>query len=182
MPLVAEAPLAPGAAPDLDAVRARLVRLLQDAHAGELAAAYAYRAHWKSLRRRPEARSEIRRIEGAEWHHREGVARMLTQLGSRPRPWREVAMASIGRSFGLLCFVTGFFGPMYMAGRLEAMNVGQYAEAGGHATTLGLEPFVAELEAMRVEEDRHERFFGDQIRRHRLLPLTRFFLGWSPPG
>jgi len=173
---------APEAALDLDAARARLVRLLQDAHAGELAAAYAYRAHWKSLRRRPEARAEIRRIEGAEWHHREGVARMLTQLESRPRPWREVGMASIGRSFGLLCFVTGFFGPMYMAGRLEAMNVGQYAEAGGHAAVLGLDGFTSELEAMRVEEDRHERFFGDQIRRHRLLPLARLFLHWSPPS
>ncbi len=90
-------------------------------------------------------------------------------------------MASIGRSFGLLCFVTGFFGPMYMAGRLEAMNVGQYAEASGHAAALGLDRFVAELEAMRVEEDRHERFFGDQIRRHRLLPLARLILRWTPP-
>ncbi|HEV8115231.1 MAG TPA: hypothetical protein VGP53_03260, partial [Acidimicrobiales bacterium] len=64
---------------------------------------------------------------------------------------------------------------------LEAMNVGQYAEASGHAAALGLDRFVAELEAMRVEEDRHERFFGDQIRRHRLLPLARLILRWTPP-
>ena len=91
-------------------------------------------------------------------------------------------MAVVGRSFGLLCFVTGFFGPMYMAGRLEAMNVSQYTAAGANAGTLGLDHFVSELEAMRAEEDRHERFFGDQVRLHRLLPLARFVLGWSPPA
>src|SRR5256885_17055436 len=106
--------------------RSQLVRVLQDAHAGELAAAYAYRAHWKSLRRRPDARTEVRRIEGTEWHHRQLVADMLVVLGAGPRRPREMAMASIGRFFGLLCFVSGFFGPMYAAGRLEAMNVSQY--------------------------------------------------------
>ena len=65
-------------------VRTRLVRLLQDSHAGELAAAYAYRGHWRSLGRRPTARDGVRQIEQAEWHHRAGVAAMLTELGRRP--------------------------------------------------------------------------------------------------
>lgn len=164
-----------------ESARAVLVRLLQDAHAGELAAAYAYRAHWKSLRRRPEARAEVRRIEGAEWHHRDAVGAMLVRLGAAPRPRRELLMASIGRTFGLLCFVTGFFGPMYMAGRLEAMNVGQYATARDRAVALGLDAFAIDLEAMRVEEDRHERFFASQVHRHPLLPVARLFLHWSPP-
>ena len=161
---------------------ARLVRLLQNAHAGELAAAYAYRAHWKSLRKRPGARAEVRRIEGTEWHHRELVAEMLATLGARPRRSREMVMAAIGRFFGVLCFVSGFFGPMYAAGRLEAMNVDQYRTARDDASALGLDGFVAHLEAMRVEEDRHERFFGDQVRGHVLLPIARFFMGWTPPG
>lgn len=161
--------------------RAALVRVLQDAHAGELAAAYAYRAHWKSLRRRPAARAEVKRIEGAEWHHRDLVGVMLAELGAAPRRRRELAMAFVGRFFGGLCFVTGFFGPMYAAGRLEAMNVSQYEDARRYAVGLGLVDFVTQLEAMRVEEDRHERFFGDQVRGHRLLPIARFFLTWSPP-
>ena len=167
--------------PARDLARSRLVRVLQDAHAGELAAAYAYRAHWNSLRRRPVARAEVKRIEGTEWHHRELVGEMLGALGAHPRRSREALMATIGRFFGLLCYVTGFFGPMYAAGRLEAMNVDQYQTARDNASLLGLDAIVPQLEAMRVEEDRHERFFGDQIRDHSLLPIARFFMGWTPP-
>jgi len=156
------------------------VRVLQDAHAGELAAAYAYRGHWKSLGRRPEARREVQRIEGTEWHHRDLVAGMLAELGAQPRRSREILMLLTGRFFGVLCFVGGFFGPMYAAGRLEAMNVGQYQTARDLTNALGLTGVDA-LEEMRAEEDRHERFFGDQVRGHWLLPLARRLLGWSPP-
>ncbi len=162
-------------------VRARLVRLLQDSHAGELAAAHAYRSHWRSLRRRPAARAEVRRIEEAEWHHRALVAVMLRELGARPRRRRELLMAGVGRFFGGLCFVTGFFGPMYAAGRLEAMNVGQYEAARDMAGELGLAACAEQLEAMRAEEDRHERFFGNEVRGHWLLPVTSALLRWSPP-
>ena len=162
------------------AVRATLVRILQDAHAGELAAAYAYRGHWKSLRR-PEERAEVKRIEGAEWHHRAVVAEMLTELDARPRRWRELGMGAIGRFFGALCFLPSWFGPMYAAGRLEGMNVGQYLAAREAAEALGLTTCVTRLEAMRVEEERHEQWFGDRVRDHFLLPLARLVGRWSPP-
>jgi demethoxyubiquinone hydroxylase (CLK1/Coq7/Cat5 family) len=166
---------------DTAAVRRRLVRILQDAHAGELAAAYAYRGHARSLRRSAE-KNEVRRIELAEWHHRDGVATMLTELGARPRLRRELLIGSIGRFFGTLCFVGGWFAPMYAAGRLEAMNVVQYVDARDLAGRLGLASAADRLEAMRIEEVRHERWFGDQIRAHRLLPAARRLLGWSPPA
>jgi demethoxyubiquinone hydroxylase (CLK1/Coq7/Cat5 family) len=171
----------PPAAPAIDAARATLIRVLQDAHAGELAAAYAYRGHWKSLRHRPEARSEVKRIEGTEWHHRRLVGDMLANLGSHPRRARELSMHAIGRFFGALCFVSGYFAPMYAAGRLEAMNVHQYRTARHTAALLGLDDFGTHLEEMRAEEDRHERFFGDQVRGHFLLPIARRLWGWSPP-
>jgi demethoxyubiquinone hydroxylase (CLK1/Coq7/Cat5 family) len=159
----------------------RLVRILQDAHAGELAAALAYRGHWQSFGAGFE-RDEIRRNEDAEWHHRRLVARLLDRLGSGPRRRRELVMWATGRFFGSLCFVGGYFGPMYAAGRLEAMNVGQYEEARALASRLGLTDAVAQLEAMRVEEDRHERWFGDRIRDHWLLPVARRLFTWAPPG
>jgi demethoxyubiquinone hydroxylase (CLK1/Coq7/Cat5 family) len=168
---------------DVVVVEARraLVRMLQDAHAGELAAAFAYRAHSRSLRRRhPDQAHAIQVIETAEWHHRNRVAEMLDDLGAAPRRGREALMGTIGRFFGSLCWVSGWFGPMYAAGRLEAMNVGQYDTAARDATTLGLAAMVVELEAMRAEEERHEVFFGDQIRGHPLLPVAVSLLGWSP--
>ena len=161
-------------------VWAALVQILQDAHAGELAAAYAYQAHWRSLRR-PEERAEVQRIEAAEWHHRSLVRAMLDELGIRPRRRRELLMGATGRLFGGLCFVSGWFGPMYAAGRLEGMNVAQYEAARDAAAQLGLDEFAAQLEDMRIEEVRHEVWFGDRCRDHRLLPLARFFLRWSPP-
>ncbi len=167
-----------GAAGDA-AARVALVRMLQDAHAGELAAAYAYRAHWRSLRR-PAEREEVRRIEASEWHHRAEVRSILDGLGARPRLRHELVMGVTGRVLGSLCFVTGWFGPMYAAGRLEGMNVSQYLTAREAAVRLGL-PYVDRLDAMRVEEDRHERWFGDRVRGHPLLPLARRVLGWSPP-
>lgn len=159
-----------------------LVAILQAAHAGELAAAYAYRGHWRSRmgeRRRIE-RDEIRRIEEAEWHHRQLVAGLLDQFGSGPQRWREVLMGTIGRFFGALCFVGGRFMPMYAAGRLEAMNVDQYVQAGAHARAAGHEASGELLDAMVIEEARHEDWFSDQVRGHRALPLVAMVGRWSP--
>jgi hypothetical protein len=179
----ADAPVdADGATTDLDpeTTRAALIRILQNAHAGELAAAYAYRGHWRSLRR-PAERAEVARIESAEWHHRNEVFEHLSGLGAGPRPRRELLMGAIGRFFGALCLVGGWFAPMYAAGRLEAINTIEYETARDAARALGLDDLVDALEVMIVEEDRHERWFGDQIRGHWLLPPARLLFGWSPP-
>ena len=53
-----------------------LIRILQNAHAGEVAAAYAYRGHWKSLRESPE-KARIKEIEAEEWDHRRRVGEWL---------------------------------------------------------------------------------------------------------
>ena len=156
------------------------MRVLQDAHAGELAAAHAYRGHWRSIRNEPAVRAEIRRIESAEWHHRSVVADSLRSLGERPRRRRELAMWTIGHVFGLLCFVSFRFAPMYAAGRLEATNVGQYDDARIHAERLGLAELVSALQAMSAEEVRHEIFFAEQCRDHVLLPLASRIGGWHP--
>ncbi len=53
--------------------RKNLIRILQNAYSGEIAAAYAYRGHWKSLKDSPE-RTEIKKIEAEEWDHRRRLA------------------------------------------------------------------------------------------------------------
>lgn len=107
---------------------------------------------------------------------------ILDVLGARPRQPREVLMGSIGRFFGTLCYVGGWFGPMYAAGRLEAMNVGQYEAARDLAGELGWGAAAACLQQMTIEEARHEQWFGVRCRGHRLLPFAVRLFGWRPPG
>src|SRR5258706_430373 len=68
--------------------RTKLVALLQLAYSGELAAAHAYRGHWKSVRN-AEEKTAIQSIENDEWRHRKLVGEMLVTVASRPSQRRE---------------------------------------------------------------------------------------------
>ena len=57
-----------------------LTAILRLAYSGELAAALAYRGHWKSVGD-PDERARIRQIEEEEWHHRDLVGGMLARIG-----------------------------------------------------------------------------------------------------
>ena len=75
---------------------ASLIGILQLAYSGELAAAYAYRGHWKSVSD-PEERRRIEEIENEEWHHRKLVGEMLQNLNAAPNKSREIRAGVIGR-------------------------------------------------------------------------------------
>jgi demethoxyubiquinone hydroxylase (CLK1/Coq7/Cat5 family) len=158
--------------------RQNLIRILQNAHAGEFAAAYAYRGHWKSLRESAE-KEHIKKIEAEEWAHRANVRKWLTELGAAPRPVREAVFWAIGRVLGVSCFVSGWFFPMYFAGRLENQNVQEYVTAAGFAEDLEMRDCAREMMEMAETEREHEVFFRQTIAHHRLLPLTRKFFRWS---
>src|SRR5260370_25797151 len=112
--------------------RQNLVAIVQWAYAGELAAAYGYRGHWRSVSAKDE-RDSIRGIEDDEWRHRRLVGEMLTSLGAAPSKRREFRAAIIGRTLGLLCHVTGWLAPMYGAGKLESRNIKEYETAARYA-------------------------------------------------
>src|SRR5215213_10117807 len=99
-------------ATDLLTPRAQLIEILQLAYSGELAAGYAYRGHWHSVRD-PEERRRINQIEDEEWHHRKLVGEMLESLDAGPNKVREIRATLVGRVLGLLCHVSGWFAPMY---------------------------------------------------------------------
>ena len=160
--------------------RKKLVRILQYAHAGELGAAWAYRGHWHAVTA-PDEVEGIRRIEEEEWVHRAAVKRMLTGLGAKPLLPLEILIGTIGRTVGFLCHVTGWFFPMYFAGRLEFGNVDQYEDAAFHARRLGLRGFEKELHAMTLTEREHELFFMNKVGGHPLLPCVQFIFRWGPP-
>src|SRR3977135_2184437 len=116
--------------------RTQLIALLQLAYSGELAAAYAYRGHWRAVRH-PDERTAIRNIENDEWRHRNLLGDLLVSLESGPSQRREPRAAIIGRTLGFLCHVTGWLAPMYGAGRLESRNIREYETAARHARESG---------------------------------------------
>ena len=155
----------------------RFIEILQQAYSGERAAAYAYRGHWRSLRDADD-RSRVRTIEEEELHHRHLVGEMLRQLGARPSAFREVRALLVGRILGLLCYISGWFAPMYAAGRLESHNIREYEEAARRARDCGREDFLPCLLAMAVVEWEHERYFRSKVLTH---PWARYIPLWEAP-
>jgi demethoxyubiquinone hydroxylase (CLK1/Coq7/Cat5 family) len=158
--------------------REQLIRILQSAYSGEVAAAYAYRGHWKSLKESPE-KTRIKQIEAEEWEHRERVGHWLKTLGANPRPLREKVFWTIGKVLGHSCFISGWFMPMYFAGRLESQNSIEYEDAAVFAKELGIDALVTDLLDMARVEIEHEDFFSSVVADHRLLPIMKKVFGWS---
>ena len=104
-----------------------LVAILRLAYSGELAAALAYRGHWKSVSD-AEDRRRIRQIEEEEWHHRGLVGNMLRDLGESPGKLREVPRMAHWPNSG--SFAISPVGSLRCrAGKLESRNVREYEAA-----------------------------------------------------
>jgi len=159
--------------------RQNLIRILQNAYSGELAAAYAYRGHWRSLKKSSDEREKIKQIEAEEWTHRREVGKWLEVLEAKPRKIKEAILWTIGRSLGAACHISGWFFPMYFAGRLESGNVKEYEDAAAFAKELEMPQCFDELMEMARVEQVHEDFFRAVVAKHRLLPITRRFFRWS---
>jgi len=154
-----------------------LIKILQGAYSGEIAAALAYRGHWKSLKNPKEIES-IQKIEDEEWIHRREVGKILQSLGSGPNRLREIIFWGIGRTLGILCHLIGWFLPMFFAGRLETQNVDEYQSAAYHAHILGLKNDQEALLQMAIVEKEHKDFFIQMARSHPWYPkMTK----WFPP-
>jgi rubrerythrin len=155
-----------------------LIAILQLAYSGERAAGYAYRGHARSVSD-PAERARIRQIEDEEWHHRQLVGGMLRDLGSGPSRSREIRATLIGRALGALCHVSGWFAPMYGAGRLESHNIREYEVAARLARDCGREDLIDCLLMMAEVEWDHEAYFRGRVLSH---PWSRRLTVWpSPP-
>jgi rubrerythrin len=154
-----------------------LIALLKLAYSAELAAAYAYRGHWHSVSDTAE-RERIRQIENEEWHHRDLVGAMLNKLGASPRRAPEVRANIVGRCLGALCHLTGWFAPMYGAGRLESRNIREYETAARFAREAGHDEFVDCLLTMAEVEWEHEKYFRSRVLSHGLGGRLRL---WREP-
>ena len=150
--------------------RTWLIAQLSRAYSGELAAALAYRGHWRSTRD-PEARRSVRRIEEEEWHHRRLVGQWLTSFGAKTSAWREARAFVVGCALGLFCYIAGTFLPMYAAGRLESHNVREYEALADCAGRCGYPHLVECLLSMAEVEWDHEAYFRSQVAHSRWLAL-----------
>jgi rubrerythrin len=157
--------------------RELLIRQLQGAYSGELAAVRAYRGHWKSVRD-PEERARIRQIEEEEAHHRQLVGELLRQLNAKPNRLREAIFFCIGHTIAFLCRIGGWFIPMYGAGRLERANIVEYEEAAVYAARCGQEEMIDCLLTMAETEWEHEQYFRSKVLGH---PILNVFKIWEPP-
>ena len=157
----------------------KLVGMLQLAYSAEMAAALAYRGHWRSLANTAE-RAEIRRIEAEEWLHRREVGALMKDLLARPRLDYELKYFVTGKVLGWLCFLAGWFLPMYGAGRLESQNFREYELAADYALAAGHLDYIECLLSMAEVEWEHEFYFRGKVEGH---PWHKFIPLWAslPP-
>ncbi|MCK6440572.1 MAG: ferritin-like domain-containing protein [Planctomycetes bacterium] len=160
------------------AAKAQLIRLLQRAYSGELAAAHAYRGHWRAVKD-PTERRDIQKIEQDELHHREQLGKMIAELGAAPDCFLERKMSAIGKTIGVLCHISGWYIPMYGAGRLEKSNVREYEHAARFAHLAGEERLIEDLLTWAETEWDHEKYFREKARSHWLRYLIPI---WTPPA
>lgn len=164
-----------------DDARRALVELLQMAYSGERAAAYAYLGHLRSLRRacHEADRAMLRQVLIEEIQHRRIVRGMLRSLDAAPDPRRERKMRRIGLTIGALCRLSGWYGPMYGAGRLESRNVVEYEVAARLAHQAGHQEMAHRLlELAEVEWD-HEAKFRARASSHRFWRVSPH---WTAPA
>lgn len=140
----------------------KLVGLLQLAYSAEMAAALAYRGHWRSLADKVEQK-EIRLIEAQEWLHRREVGALLKDLLAHPRLDYEMKYFITGQVLGFLCHLAGWFLPMYGAGRMESRNYRQYLLAADYALACGHTDYINCFLSMAEVEWDHEAYFRGKV-------------------
>jgi len=139
-----------------------LIELLRKAYSGELGAALAYNGHWRSLKDPVEV-LEIQKIEQDEWAHRKRIGEMLSEMGSGPKRFKDSCILILGNGLKYLCFVSGWYLPMYVAGWLEARNVVEYEVAANLAKEAGYPQYTGDLKEMAEAEREHELYFRNKI-------------------
>lgn len=154
-----------------------LIHVLKNAYSGELAAAFAYEGHRKSVRSQSE-KAEIEVIRLQELHHRERVGQFLVMLGAQPCRKRERKFTFIGKLISLLCHLGGWFLPMFGAGKLENSNIIEYENAARYALAADHIEMVDDLLQMAEVEWDHEKYFRQKIEGHWMCRIVRL---WPPP-
>lgn len=140
----------------------KFIKQLQDAHAGEIGAYYAYGGHWKAVSD-PAQRMMIRFIQKEELEHIRTLDLMLYLLRATPNQRKDTVFTVIGKTLGYLCKWTGYFMPMWGAKVIERIGVNNYKKMSATASKLQLHDFAQTLGEMYQIELEHEEYFRSQM-------------------
>jgi demethoxyubiquinone hydroxylase (CLK1/Coq7/Cat5 family) len=143
----------------------KLVRMLQKAHAAEIAAALAYAGHYASVSDEQE-KDDIRTIQNEEFLHIAQIKLMLKKLDSKPSKRLDTIFTVIGKSIGYLCRVTGWLLPMKIAQLMEKIGSAAYRDIAEEAYQSGQLDMYNELLTMQRVEEQHEEYFKRKINEH----------------
>ena len=157
----------------------KLIKLLQLAYSAEMAAAYAYQGHSKSIASQKD-KNAIRQIEQDEWEHRNEVLQIMKEYKVDVSKWMELKYTIIGKFISWSCHVIGYFLPIYFAGRLESGNVNEYFIMKDWFNELGIYKHDDLLVEMGIKEKEHEIYFAQLIANHWMLPYFERVFGWGP--
>jgi rubrerythrin len=140
----------------------QLIKMLQKAHAGEIAAFHAYQGHWKAL---PpgEHRAKIQEIQKDEEEHRKIVRKLLTYFDSKPSFARDLSFLICGHILSALCYVTGWLLPMKGALFIEKIGAASYWEMMELAIIGGYPEIAMILLCLAKKEEEHKEFFEKLI-------------------
>lgn len=132
--------------------------MLVQAHAGELAAYHAYEGHYRSVSDH-EQKVQINRIQREELDHLHEVSKMLHSLGAQPSVFKDLLYIIIGKTASFLCYITGWYLPMWGAKKIEAIGAASYWEIADMAMDTGHFQMSAKLCHMAETEEAHEKYF-----------------------
>jgi hypothetical protein len=155
-----------------------LIKLLQKAYSGEMAAAFAYVGHARSLKN-PVEKAAVKQIEDDEWAHRDNLKQLMEKYEVPVSRYYEIYFYLIGKVISASCHCIGWFMPYFFAGRLESGNVCEYFVMMRYFQSIGINEHDAMLYEMGIKEKEHEMYFLEKIKTSRLLPIFQKLFAWG---
>lgn len=142
----------------LDIYSDKLIRMLQDAHAGELGAFHAYAGHIRATKNVAE-RNRLIQIQAEELRHINDCKRLLNHYGYPTNELKDSIMKFVGQTLGLLCFISGRKLAAWGAGVIEKIGMVNYQKMVDISQKLGNKRLVDIFTNMRDTETVHEIYF-----------------------
>jgi ferritin-like metal-binding protein YciE len=140
----------------------KFIKQLQKAHAGEIAAFWAYKGHQEAAKNDADQLALIR-IRQDEYDHIMIIESLLKRNDAEPNKHLDFQMWLIGNAIYFLCKFTGYKITMKVAGWFETLGKTGYTDMAKLAEQLN-KPYAAQLlRHMGDVEAAHERFFEAKV-------------------